>query len=342
MCLEKDLLINHIPEDNFLFSILGVDNDCFYEAIMEHFFEIRFVYKSWGNYIDFDFEENTNWNSFKGMNVVYFAQNHLDYLCRCGKFKEILISLLRQNYQILVPIDMHYIKSYLCDSHHSHYLYILRFNQKENFLLCRDFFQNRYMEKWIPEQEVFQAIYNYGETNFRDVRNQKDTTGLAALKKKEGFLFQFRPRIYIKRLSDMLNFDYDFESQSYGLSIFDALIETHMNHVPYWRPSTSRRFYQFIKDNLELMKHRLTYLYKTDTRFAINEYIMRCEQLQKYCGAKRNQILKYEIRCRNEMIVEKGDDVRKMTDSLKFLRDEVVSLVKEMLRLAEKGFGRKQ
>lgn len=39
--------------------------------------------------------------------------------------------------------------------------------------------------------------------------------------------------------------------------------------------------------------------------------------------------------------ISEAYDVKKMADSLKFLRDEVVSLVEEMLRLAERRLGRK-
>ena len=100
MYTTRTSVVNHIPEDRFLFSAVGTDNDSFYEAIMEHFFEIRYLYNQDGNFIDYDFEDNTNWNSFKGVNVVYIAQDYLNHLCFHDKLESLLTSFLERGYQV--------------------------------------------------------------------------------------------------------------------------------------------------------------------------------------------------------------------------------------------------
>lgn len=339
VCAKKASVINHIPEDRFLFSVLGTDNDSFYEAIMEHFFEIRYFYKKDGNFIDFDFEDNTNWNSFKGVNVVYIAQDYLNSLCFADKFESLLINLLERGYQVLVPVDIFYIDAYeVRGFHFSHTLHIAGLARDGQGYYCQDFFRGFYRTELIPGNNILEAVCNYWKARYRNARGQENCTGLAAIRRKQEFVYQFRPRVFLNRFEDMLNTDYDFRTPSYGMGIFDAIIETHVNEEPFFRPSTTRKFYEFMDDNIELMKYRLGYLSSCDSTFAGEKFLEKCGVLQKFCEQNRRQLVKYELARGRKLIVEKGESVKDMTVSLTWLKEEMTGLIEEILDQAKEIF----
>lgn len=320
-------VINHIPEDRFLFSVLGTDNDSFYEAIMEHFFDIRYFYKEEGNFIDFDFEDNTNWNVFKGVNVVYVAQDYLNNLCFHDQFENMLTSLLERGYQVLVPVDICYIGAYdIQGCHFSHTLHISGAGRDKEEYYCQDFFRGRYCMKRIPERDILEAVCNYWKLRYRNAQGQENCTGLAALKRKQEYAYVFRPRVFQQRMENMLYMDPAFRTSSLGLGIFDAIIETQSNEIPFWRPSSTRKFYEFMDDNMELMKYRLSYLRNCKDGFGEEEFLIKCCEIQKFCRQNRKYLAEYEIRHHRRLIVDKDETVKDMTAPLLWLKEEVISL----------------
>lgn len=284
-------IINHIPSDNFLFSVLGINNDSFFEAIMEHFFEIKYSYKAWGNFIDFTFEDASNWSSFKGLNTIYLAQNYLDLISSHTTMEKMVNNFLQLGFQILVPVDVCYIDAYNCHGHHkSHELNIVSIEDNNQAFLCKDFFGGVYKAMVISKYEILDAVCNYKDTYNEQWNGQE--TGLVALKRKERYVYQFQHRFFLNRLYNMMYYKYDFCTPSFGLGIFDAIKETHVNGVGYWRPSTTRRFYQFIADNIELIKYRLLYLNQINSAFRNIDLNLECDRIQKICILQRNKLLK--------------------------------------------------
>lgn len=336
---KKASVINHIPEDRFLFSVLGTENDSFYEAIMEHFFEIRYFYRKDGNFIDFDFEDNTNWNSFKGANVVYIAQDYLNHLCFTDRLEAEFAFLLEKGYQILVPVDIFYVGAYGVHGFHlSHTLHISGLARDGQGYYCQDFFRSFYKTELIPRSNILEAVGNYWKLGYRNTRGQENCTGLAALKRKEKFVFQFRPRIFLNRFENMLNMDYDFETPSYGLGIFDAVIRTQTNEIPFFRPSAVRKLYEFTDDILEIMKYRLVFLKGCDGMFAADRLLEKCGELQKLCEQNRRHMVRYELSRGRQLIMDKDETVKDMTVPLARLKEEVAALIRQILDQARKVF----
>ena len=112
---------------------------------MEHFFEIKYSYKAWGNFIDFTFEDASNWSSFKGLNTIYLAQNYLDLISSHTTMEKMVNNFLQLGFQILVPVDVCYIDAYNCHGHHkSHELNIVSIEDNNQAFLCKDFFGGVY------------------------------------------------------------------------------------------------------------------------------------------------------------------------------------------------------
>lgn len=155
--------------------------------------------------------------------------------------------------------------------------------------------------------------------------------GWLRLKNKEGYVYQFRPRVFLNRLCNMLHYEYDLCTPSYGLGIFDAIIETHANNINYWRPSTTRRFYQFIADNVELIKYRLLFLCKINSAYRNVDFNIECERIQKFCILQRNKLLKYEILHENKLIVDKEEGVKEMINPLEQLKTQLHKLIEEIV-----------
>lgn len=196
MQLIYPTIMRHLPEDNFIFAVLEKDTESFYEAIMEHFFDIRFFYRDSINSIEYDFEDNANWNIFKGLDVVYLSQHYINKHSSFDYIKSLIISLLNDDYYLLVPIDKYYIEEYKTDQHTSHTLMIGGYHQNHNMFICQDYFTGIYESKIIPVKNVIKGICNYHKTNYINSLGQSNITGVVGLKKKDNYNYSFNLSLF--------------------------------------------------------------------------------------------------------------------------------------------------
>lgn len=328
--LKYPTLLDHIPEDNFLFAVLGTDSEAFYQVIMEHYFCLRHYYKPQFNSIDIDYEDNKKWNAFNGLDVVYLAE---DYVRRQqDTIVEVILDLLDSGYLLLTYVNEYYIPAYTHayqKYHAEHTMLIGEYVSENDSYICQDYFSKQYGVAFVAKSDLLNAIKNMRETNCMH------NSGVVALKRKENYTYTFRPIFFLQQLNGMLNTFHNQTDHSYGIGLFDAEKSVLLNNSPIWRPNTFRGLYQLLFDNIELMKYRIHFLYKHFRVFDKERFINACIDIQAKCKLYRNIFLKIELRDATTSITipKDGYDIGKFIFYLDDIGDKYVKLINDLIEV---------
>lgn len=320
-------LINNLPSDNFLFSVVGTDNEHFYSIIINHYINMSSYYShKYNNYYCL-YKDSSMWSQFKDLDVVYFSRAYVEK--NVDQVFNLFRHLIFEGYCILSYINKYYISAYkrVYNRHHvTHEIMIYGYDDDTQLFDCQDYFSGIYKQSKVSAEELLQAIKNYDETNYSDY-----SIGIVAIKKREPCQNISSP--YILRSKLIEEIENDFYSSEYmftGIGIFDAMKSVLTNDINTWRPDAFRRFFQFLQDNILLMSYRLKYM-QSQYSFSPSLFSL-CDELKQKCNIYHKMFLKIELQ-EKSFFVSKDILKPEYVYYLEQLKADYVILLKNIINL---------
>lgn len=318
-------LIDNLPSDNFLFSVVGSDNEHFYSVIMNHYINMSSYYShQYNNYYSL-YKDSYMWNQFKNLDVVYFSRAYVEK--NVDQVFNLFRNLIFEGYCILSYINMFYIplyKSSYHQNHVTHEIMLYGYDDETQLFACQDYFSGIYEQGKVSAGDLLQAIKNYDETNYPDY-----SIGIVAIKRREPCLTMSSPYILRSKLIEEIENDYySTEYICTGVGIFDAMKSVLTNDINTWRPDAFRRFFQFLQDNVLLMSYRLKYL---QSQYSISPSLFcLCDGLKQKCRIYHNMFLKIELK-EKTLLVTKDILKPEYIDYLEQLKMDYIFLLKNII-----------
>lgn len=322
-------LIDNLPKDNFLFSVIGTDNDHFYNIIMNHYINMSTYYSHEYNNYYCIYKDSSVWNQFKSLDIVYFSRAYVEK--NVEQVYDLFRELIFQGYCILSYVNKYYIPLYKNSYHryHStHEIMLYGYNDETQQFACQDYFCGTYETGKVNANDLLLALINYDQTNYLNYN-----ASIVAIKKRESHFDIYNPYLLRSKLREEIENDYfSTEYVCTGVGIFDAMKSVLTNNISTWRPDTFTRFFQFIHDNVLLMSYRLKYL---QSQYSISPSLFcLCDELKQKCKIYHRIFLKIELK-ENSLLVTKDILKPEYIDYLEKLKADYILLLKNIIAQIE-------
>lgn len=287
-------LFQHVPANAYLLSIIG-DKPDEYSWIMNNFVNIR--YNLYTRYDDF--YRNDMWYNCYHITENRFTKEFLDLFS--NEPFELLKTMIDAGYYIYMFLNRRYIKNYKRPENGRHNPMIYGYDTDKNEVYIADFFRGRSFKFEVCSIDEFNLSYPYvtGEEDFyKYVWNR-------ALKKKEGYQYEFNLKDLIVKLDDYR------KSTDMSASRYYAFDNNDVEEVLYDKVDGGYDYiyglnvYDAVKEHLELgkLKNRpLHLLYET----------------------KRLMCMRIEFLWRNDYLTV--EDFRRLNSKCVKLRDELLKI----------------
>lgn len=310
--------LNHIPPDNFVFSILEEDSTIFNHFIMNYYLDFYSIIYEKEKNINYRFTDTYMWNKFTELSHIFIPTEKIDSI-----EIENIISMLEDGYTILCCVNTSFIEAY----HYygtgnakniSHEIMIYGADLENRKFLCKDYFNMFYEKQSVGFEEIIEAIHHYNLTGYK-----QNDTGLAAIKIWSGFTdkeFGFDKRKLKKAIEN---------GTDNRLNIFLAT-EDYLKRFPYdYNINSVRVFFNFIHKNVCLFEKRAAILHQfkmldTNTLDAITELGIT---LNKILMKNRNTFIKAEVELYYEKDGRRQIKLDRVRSDLLCLRDKFTNIV---------------
>ncbi|MDF2988524.1 MAG: hypothetical protein K0R50_4034 [Eubacterium sp.] len=320
-------LITHIPFDNFIFSLLNDDDDCFLNIIMNHYIEISF--ESVGDDFFYSFKNNYPWNGYEGIKYSFIPRIILE--ANQIEYTNLILSYINQGFNVLCYVNEYYIKAYSLryqKRHVSHEIMLYGFDLEKQLFYVKDFFDlYTYSENIVTFSELTDSFLNYHKT-----MNTMDT-GIIAIKKNENYAYHFSPETFQLHLKNFNNISVRNTNAIFNINIFDTLYEYLSNEHNY-DPRCIRVFFNLIKEHTVLMQRRCMYLKSLYPNPEFDSILTKYEEIKNDTMLGRNFFIRKEIRSRN-MMLPKTEDLKKYCLAIKQLKEDYSNLIKKIIYLCD-------
>lgn len=285
----NDPIISFVPQNNYIFSILGEGHPLFYEYIFS-------------NYIQIAFDYNYSWAALRTRFYDDYFYNYMKNQClQCVTVTKemfpvigespigMITSLIDLSYYISININVNCIKEYDNKKHMSHELMIYGYDSDTNEFFIRDFFSGVYRSGKCSFDELIDGIENYHLTN-----EQFMYDGFLAIKSRENYTPKINLIEFANQLHALVNSEYSMRDISFGLSWFDAIIYLLNNDKEHLFVLSLTNSIHFIQQHIILMRKRTIYLY--DNSILDYRFTTQLNGLESYVAQTKNKCMKIYVK----------------------------------------------
>lgn len=307
----KKHMVNWLPADNYLFSVLQNSQIHYEKFVLENYIQME-CNLNFGYAINI-FSDMYQYNNFECFEIVQFNLNQLDLFST--DIKQIIKKAIDYGYNFLIPVDTFFISQYSTANkfHASHEINVCGYY--DDFFIAQDFFDfKKYKRQNCLQTEVERAIINYNK-----VEHISPNYNIVGLKLKDINTIQdFNIKKFYDGLKNFMSWDKPVSDIYYGIAWFDGII-ADLNENKY------RDFrvleMQFLLEHISLMMFRLKYLIQKRNIKFLQDILESCMMLYNEVENYKLKLLK--ITYQEDWNQSKDDNIRRNSiEKLKELKNK--------------------
>lgn len=280
-------IINFVPQNNFIFSILEENTHCFKQYIFENYIQTCCFYQPEWKALISRFADDYNRSFIKNKCLECLFVSKESFALLLPNIIDYIINTINLGFYISLNINMFYIAEYNIKKHLPHEVMIYGYCIEDKIFYIRDFFQDTYRNGCCTFDELRNAVQYYDLANI-----YYPYAGLLGIKPNDKQHISIDFMHFCTQLYTWLNGILNIRSVSYGVSWFDALSFLLENDGDNMTISSFIMSIYFISQHILLMIKRtdiLADIFKKEIFILISDSL---RQLQKNVQLMKNKYIK--------------------------------------------------